>query len=184
MTLRSVGMKRLPPVPVGRLFLNKMRTGVPDYYNTPNWANSPQLRKFVDTLPPLCGAAGSATNNLGQCIPVAIPDKTTYPGSDYYEIEVVEYREQMHSDLPAVVGDKMTATTGGTKLRGYRQTNTTNANLLTPHYLGPVIVATKGTPVWRDSSAGVWLQPGRNPPNRMTMAATSPMATTNRFLFM
>jgi FtsP/CotA-like multicopper oxidase with cupredoxin domain len=123
------------------------QTGVPDYYNTPNWANSPQLRKFVDTLPPLCGAAGSATNNLGQCIPVAIPDKTTYPGSDYYEIEIVEYREQMHSDLPAVAGNKMTATAGGTKLRGYRQTNTTNANLLTPHYLGPVIVATKGTPV-------------------------------------
>jgi FtsP/CotA-like multicopper oxidase with cupredoxin domain len=120
-------------------------TGIPDYFNTPNWANSPPMRKFVDTLPPLCGAAGTATNNLGQCIPVAIPQ--TFPdNSEYYEIEVVEYREQMHSDLPAVVGDKLTATTGGTKLRGYRQTNATPA-LAIPHYLGPVIVATKGKAV-------------------------------------
>ena len=122
-------------------------TGIPDYFNTPNWANTPPLRKFVDTLPPLCGAAGPFANNLGQCIPVAIPDTTTYPGSDHYEIEMVEYRERMHSDLPPVVGDKLTATAGGTKLRGYRQTNTTNANLLTPHYLGPVIVAQKDRPV-------------------------------------
>ncbi|HEX5773933.1 MAG TPA: laccase, partial [Geomobilimonas sp.] len=70
-----------------------------------------------------------------------------YPGSDYYEIELVEYREQMHSDLPPVVGNKMTATSGGTKLRGYRQTNTTNPNLLTPHYLGPLIIAQKDRPV-------------------------------------
>ena len=116
--------------------------GVPDYFETPNWANSPPLRKFVDTLPGL-----NAANNLGQMITIAVPDTTTYPGSDYYEIELVEYREQMHSDFAPVVGNKMTATTGGTKLRGYRQTNTTNANLLTPHYLGPVIVAQKNRPV-------------------------------------
>ena len=41
----------------------------------------------------------------------------------------------------------MTATSGGTKLRGYRQTNTTNPNLLTPHYLGPLIIAQKDRPV-------------------------------------
>ncbi|MDA8180046.1 MAG: multicopper oxidase domain-containing protein, partial [Deltaproteobacteria bacterium] len=117
--------------------------GVPDYYETPNWANSPPLRKFVDTLPGL-----NTPNNLGQMITVAIPDTTTYPGSDYYEIELVEYREQMHSDLPPVVGSKMDpAATGGTLLRGYRQTNTANADLLTPHYLGPVIVAQKSRPV-------------------------------------
>jgi hypothetical protein len=41
------------------------------------------IRKFVDTLPGL-NAAGA--NNLGQYIPVAIPDTTTYttPPSDYY----------------------------------------------------------------------------------------------------
>ncbi len=95
---------------------------IPNYFGTtPNWANSPPLRKFVDTLAPL----GCTTpNNLGQCIPVAVPDTTTYPGSDYYEIELVQYRERMHSDFPALDNaDKMLATSGGTKLRGYRQVN-------------------------------------------------------------
>ncbi|TLN02211.1 laccase [bacterium] len=116
---------------------------VPDYFETPNWANSPPLRKFVDTLPGL-----NTANNLGQMIPVAIPDTTAYPGSDYYEIELVQYRERMHSDLPALNNaNKMDATSGGTLLRGYRQTNTTDANLLTPHYLGPLIIAQKDRPV-------------------------------------
>ncbi len=66
------------------------------------------IRKFVDTLPGL-GPAGA--NNLGQYIPVAVPDTTTYPDSDYYEIALVEYQQQMHSDLPP------------TKLRGYVQLN-------------------------------------------------------------
>ena len=117
---------------------------IPDYFETPNWAISPPLRKFVDTLAPL----GCTTpNNLGQCIPIADADIATYPGSDYYEIELVEYREQLHSDFPEVVGSKINATSGGTKLRGYRQTNTTDQNLLTPHYLGPLIIAQKDRPV-------------------------------------
>ena len=41
------------------------------------------VRKFVDSLPGL-GAANA--NDLGQYIPVAIPDKTKYNGADYYEI--------------------------------------------------------------------------------------------------
>jgi hypothetical protein len=64
------------------------------------------IEKFVDGLP---GLGAGAANNLGQFIPVAVPDTTTYPGSDYYIIELGEYTEQMHSDLPA------------TTLRGYRQ---------------------------------------------------------------
>ncbi|HWT77200.1 MAG TPA: laccase, partial [Candidatus Methylomirabilis sp.] len=74
----------------------------------------------------------TATNNLGQYLPVAVPDPTTYPGSDYYEIALVEYAEQMHSDLPP------------TKLRGYVQ-----MNVAAPHtnYLGPIIIATKDRPV-------------------------------------
>ena len=113
------------------------------------------IRKFVDTLP---GLGASNANNLGQYIPIAIPDTTSYPGSDYYEIGVIQYREQMHSDLPA------------TLLRGYVQLSTpvvpgaqvplANALLdgtsspiigqtgVTPaHYLGPTIVATKDRPV-------------------------------------
>jgi hypothetical protein len=94
------------------------------------------LTKFVDTLAPL----GCTTpNNLGQCIPIAVPDQTTYPGSDYYEIELVQYRERMHTMFSVLNNaDKTVATSGGTKLRGYRQTNpggvpTPNA---VPRYLG------------------------------------------------
>jgi hypothetical protein len=81
------------------------------------------MRKFVDTLPGL-----NAPNNLSQQIPVAVPDTTTFPGSDYYIIELGEYTEQMHSDLPP------------TTLRGYRQAGGDF------HYLGPAIVAQKGRP--------------------------------------
>ncbi len=121
------------------------------------------LRKFLDSLP---GLGPNAHNNLGQFIPVAVPNtpylvssSPPYPGSEYYEIAVVEYRERMHSDLP-----------GSTLLRGYVQLvpstfggaiPLTVANGLTkdilvngnpafgaykPHYLGPLIVAKQGTP--------------------------------------
>ena len=100
-------------------------------------AKSGGMRKFVDGLP---GLGAGAANNLGQYIPVATPATIQVPtdaggtiDADYYEIELVEYTEQMHSDLPA------------TKLRGYRQTNV--AVLENPHYLGPAIVATKDKPV-------------------------------------
>ena len=96
-------------------------------YNT-----DPGIRKFVDTLPGL-GAAGA--NDLGQYIPVAVPDTTTYPGCDYYEISLVQFTEKMHADLPA------------TTLRGYEQTNTTDISVSKPSLLGPIIVAHKGTPV-------------------------------------
>ncbi len=108
----------------------------------PNWSYSPNLRKFVDSLP---GLTATYQNNLGQYIPIAEPDRTTYPGSDYYEIALVEYREQMHSDLPALNGDKMDPmTTGGTKLRGYVQLNGGDGQ---PHYLGPIIIAKRDRPV-------------------------------------
>lgn len=131
-------------------------------YNLPNFANSPVLTKFVDKLPGLT-AGGlavpgfySGANGLGQALPVAIADTTTFAGDAYYEIALVDYTEQMHSDLPA------------TKLRGYVQLSTAEvpgkkiplfyADGVTPimvngvqaiavekpHYLGPVIVATKG----------------------------------------
>jgi len=90
------------------------------------------IRKFVDSLPGL-GAANA--NNLGNYITVAIPDKTTFPGSDYYEIEVGQYTQTLHSDLPA------------TTLRGYRQTNTTDPTVSVFSYLGPLIIAEENTPV-------------------------------------
>ncbi len=118
---------------------------------------TPGLQKFVDTLP---GLGPTAANDLGQYIPVAVADTTTYPGTDYYEIAVVQYRMKFHRDL------------NPTLLRGYVQLSTsvvpgahvqlTNANLDpavapaaiagrfgvdNPHYLGPTIVATKNKPV-------------------------------------
>gem|GEM_PF-1338641 len=113
---------------------------VPDYSGmTPNWAYTPQLRKFVDGLP---GLGPENANNLGQYLSVAKPDTITYPGSDYYEIELREYTEQMHSDLPP------------TTLRGYVQVNNgtdeQGANTLEPdpiHYMGPTIIASKDRPV-------------------------------------
>lgn len=89
------------------------------------------IRKFVDSLP---GLDPAGVNNLGQYMPVAVPDTTTYPGSDYYEIELGQYTEQMHSDLPP------------TTLRGYRQTNLAGGP--PPfHYLGPVIITRRDVPV-------------------------------------
>ncbi len=102
------------------------------------------MRKFVDTLP---GLTPGGANNLGQYIPVAVPDTTTFPGADYYEIGVVEYQEQMHSDLPP------------TTLRGYVQLETSvvagihfalpggKFGVDEPHYLGPTIVAERDRPV-------------------------------------
>jgi FtsP/CotA-like multicopper oxidase with cupredoxin domain len=112
------------------------------------------IMKFVDSLP---GLGPQGANNLGQYIPVAISDKTTYPGCDYYEIAVVEFKQQMHSNLSA------------TTFRGYIQLETAqnyatslhypltylNGNPILrpngsqyyavdqPRYLGPMIVAQK-----------------------------------------
>jgi FtsP/CotA-like multicopper oxidase with cupredoxin domain len=126
---------------------------VPDVSGlVPNYANSPipdfvdstcaalpskcGIRKFVDSLP---GLGPDGANNLGQYIPVAQP--VGWPlgcvaeacTADYYEIELGEYAEKMHSDLPP------------TTLRGYRQTNIDSNQPF--HYLGPLIVAQKGRPV-------------------------------------
>ena len=117
--------------------------GLPDYFGCANWANSPLptvnpitgaisggIQKFVDTLP---GLGYDNRNNLDQYIPIAVRDTAAYVGCDYYEIGEVNYDQQMHTDLPT------------TRLRGYKD--------LAPgadgnaHYLGPMIIAEKGTPV-------------------------------------
>ena len=117
------------------------------------------IKKFVDTLP---GLGAAAANNLGQYIPVAVPDTTTFPGADYYVIGVMQHRERMSSSLPAE----------GTLLRTYVQLSTSvvpgdevplvqdnldgttspvmmpdgitqAVGVTEPHYLGPTIVASK-----------------------------------------
>jgi FtsP/CotA-like multicopper oxidase with cupredoxin domain len=162
-----------------------MQGGTPHYYGPePNWAYSPAptvdpgsgaitggIQKFVDSLPGLYFAnadpdidaanLAAADNNLGQYIPVAVPDTQTYTGSDYYEIALVQYTEKLSSSL------------NPTTLRGYVQVETpVNANLShhvqlfypdgtpilnadgakvyalnSPEYLGPTIVAARDRPV-------------------------------------
>jgi FtsP/CotA-like multicopper oxidase with cupredoxin domain len=112
--------------------------GVPDYFGSPNWAFSPILKKFIDPLPGFCPQGSS----IAKCISVGHPDTITYPGSDYYEIDLRQYSEKMHSDLPP------------TTMRGYVQVNqgtdASGQNTVSPdpiHYLGPVIIAQKDRPV-------------------------------------
>jgi parallel beta-helix repeat protein len=116
------------------------------------------IRKFIDSLP---GLGASNANDLGNYIPIAVPDLTTYPGCDYYEIALVRYTQRMSSDLPA------------TLLNGYVQLQTAANFALSkhvplfnpdgsiirladgsqaiavdrPYYLGPVIVASRDIPV-------------------------------------
>ena len=122
----------------------------------PNYANSPNIRKFWDTLP---GLAAPITPGAAY-IPLAVADPNAYPGSDYYEIALVAYSQKMNIDLPP------------TDLRGYVQLETpANAGVskhvaLTypdgtpimynsaqalavdnPLYLGPTILAAKGRAV-------------------------------------
>jgi len=137
---------------------------VPDYNTTANWAFTPPIAKFVDTVAPL---GCDVTNNLGQCLPVAVPDTVTYVGADYYEIVLRQWQEPMHSDMP-----------NGTPTRGYIQTNdgtpkaltgypdaiagctntsvpfdpsANSCNTVAPpakgHFLGPVIIAQRDRPV-------------------------------------
>ncbi|MGZ6274481.1 MAG: FG-GAP-like repeat-containing protein [Syntrophales bacterium] len=109
-------------------------------YNVPNFAYSPNIRKFVNGLPGI-GAAGCTTsvpagtgtcneNNLGQYIPLAQPDTRTFPDTDYYVIGATQYSRKLHSDLPA------------TTLRGYRQENATDPKIQNVNqYLGPLVIA-------------------------------------------
>jgi FtsP/CotA-like multicopper oxidase with cupredoxin domain len=149
----------------------------PDYYNVANYANSPLptldasgkpisgtgIRKFVDSLPGL-GAANA--NALGQYIPIAVPDTTSYPASgatpaaDYYIIALVRFSEQLSSDLPATTlqgyvqietpanashsihyalkyPDGSAITSGGVPLYGVTK----------PQYDGPTIIANRNRPV-------------------------------------
>jgi FtsP/CotA-like multicopper oxidase with cupredoxin domain len=147
-------------VPVQTYYANSV--SIPDAQGV----SSQFMRKFVDGLP---GLGAGAANNLGQYLPVATPEKWVngngvLTGDDYYEIGIVEYSERLHSDLPKA-----------TTLRGYVQLetpalaaagkskhialkypdgtpilNTAHAQIYAvdiPHYLGPVIVATRNTAV-------------------------------------
>src|SRR6266702_919375 len=114
------------------LYPNYANSPLPNPHDTANCSapNYCGIRKFVDQL---STPGGSPTATLGQTMPVAVPDTTTFPGADYYDIELGQYTEKLHSDLPP------------TMLRGYRQTNITPAMQF--HYLGPLIIAHTNRPV-------------------------------------
>jgi FtsP/CotA-like multicopper oxidase with cupredoxin domain len=135
---------------------------------------TPGIKKFVDTL---AGLGPNAANNLHNYIPVAVPDTTTYPGTDYYEIAVVQYYHQFSSDLPptlergyvqlstsVVPGGKVKlynallndpglaanppAPGDGTPIMGAGgDPNVQYTGVDKPRYLGPTIVASKDKPV-------------------------------------
>ncbi len=114
------------------------------------------IKKFQDTLP---GLTEANKNNLGQYLPVAQPDTTTFPNADYYVIGVVQHREQMSSSLPAtllreyvqlstsVMPGKQVALQTDLKAGGTTPTLMPDGSQAyavdDPHYLGPVIVANK-----------------------------------------
>jgi len=105
--------------------------GVTFYANSPSGgASGTALRKFVDSLP---GVGPANVNNLGQYIPIALKDTTTYPGSDYYKLDTIQYARKMHRDLPK-----------NTLLRGYRDIMGAGQGV---QYLGPLIIAERDRPV-------------------------------------
>ncbi|HEY6072005.1 MAG TPA: hypothetical protein VIV15_01095, partial [Anaerolineales bacterium] len=112
------------------------------------------IQKFVDTLP---GLGPTAANNLGQYIPIAVPDTTTFPGTDYYVIAVMQNREKMHSSLPpTLLREYVQLSTGnvpgkqvalqtdlldGTSTPTLMPDGSQAYGVDDPHFLGPIIVA-------------------------------------------
>jgi len=129
------------------------------------------LRKFVDILPSVPGLApttnagtGAMPNGDQKYIPLAVPGVWPTDGADYYHIATVEYTEQLHSDLPKAsilrgyvqIEEPGQAVPNGSKHIPLNYPNGTpitlpdvNGNWVQvygydkPHYLGPVIAATK-----------------------------------------
>ena len=100
------------------------------------------IRKFVDAMPDLKAfIPGYGLGNPG-LHPI---DTASFPGSDYYEIAVVQRKTKMHTDLPL------------TTMRGYVQVpagsdsaatcSNAQASSTPYNYLGPIIVALKDRPV-------------------------------------
>ncbi|NVN97828.1 MAG: multicopper oxidase domain-containing protein, partial [Geobacteraceae bacterium] len=106
------------------------------------------LRKFIDSLPGL-GVTGA--NTMGNYIPIAVKGTNPVPGdpADYYEIELTDYNQQLHRDLPGPLNPATPAALG-TKLRGYRDLNGGTR----PYYLGPLILARSYDPTKAANTAG------------------------------
>src|SRR5664280_2326949 len=94
------------------------------------FAQTPILKKFVDSLP---GLTVAGANNLGQYLTVLNPDTDSFPGSDYYKVVAGQYTQKVHSSLPP------------TTFWGYAQDGGPGDQA--HKYLGGVIVATANRPV-------------------------------------
>jgi FtsP/CotA-like multicopper oxidase with cupredoxin domain len=124
------------------LIRDPLFTGFSGSFKTPIAGSG--IRKFVDSLPNL-----NAPNNLGQQMPLAVADTTTFTGDDYYEIAEVEYTQKLHSDLPAThLRGYVQIKTGGFTVAGFNAASDKLAYASQyAGYLGPVIVAQKDKPV-------------------------------------
>ena len=87
-------------------------TGITNLVGGSGYLTAGGIKKFQDGLPMLCDPSvtdcSTIANNLGQYIPLAVPDTTTFTtangfseDADYYVIALVQHREQMNSSLPA-----------------------------------------------------------------------------------
>jgi spore coat protein A, manganese oxidase len=94
------------------------------------FSQSPNIRKFVTTLP---GLGPTGANNIGQYIPLATKHTVPFAGkaTDLYDLAVAKFREKMHLDLA-----------NPTNFFGY-----VDLFNLQQKYLAGVIVAKRGTPV-------------------------------------
>ncbi|WP_197084190.1 multicopper oxidase family protein [Desulfovibrio sp. TomC] len=105
----------------------------------------------MDSLTPVCNSSAPVFSSLGYCIPIAQPVTSDSTGK-YYNIGIVDYTQQMHSQLY----DQNSNDLHPTKLRGYvdqnpnaQPTYTTDGGVtssVAPSYLGPIIVAQHDTP--------------------------------------
>lgn len=154
LTITLIALLSTNVTPIASAAVPDNSLGVPHYFGPyPNYATSQLptvtrdntgaitsvtggIHKFIDSL---AGLGPSNANNMGQYIPIAISDKTTYPGCDYYEIALVQYTQKMHTDLAP------------TTLRGYVQLETAANTAQSLHYAlkypnGTAILKTDGTP--------------------------------------
>ena len=113
------------------------------------------IRKFVDeipllSVPPVFSSWTPITwNNMAitpyvagkKFIPVAVPDLVTYPGDHYYEIAVVQYNQQLHTDM------KATTLRGFVQVHGHDASGNPLYDSLSVSQLGPMIFAKKDVPV-------------------------------------
>jgi FtsP/CotA-like multicopper oxidase with cupredoxin domain len=129
------------------------------------------MRKFVDVLPSIPGLApttnagsGTMPNGDAKYLTLGVPGVWPSDQADYYHIAIVEYAEQMHSDLPKAttlrgyvqIEEPGQATPAGSRHVALNYPDGSPILLPDaagvprqvygydkPHYLGPTIVATK-----------------------------------------